>query len=152
MDEHIKYTKTLSKRIIAQKTIDRWRELDSKIGPIQAKDVDNQTLENFFTDIIKNHNAPISSLPTEFKTNKSFLIKLIETKPSLLNQIYLLDENHTMYKEILPEIENLHRLLIRCKCFLIPQIRKDIIFLAGKQPTVEDFLPIPEPKQKKTVR
>lgn len=158
MDEQVKCKESLSKRLmakkalenkrlLAQKTIDKCKEFDIKLTTIQAKDVDNQSLEDFFTNIVIKYNAPISCLPEEYKCNKDFLKNLIEIKPALLNQIYSLDENHTIYQDILPEIDNLHRLLIRCKCFLIPQIRYDIHFLIGTMPTVDDFLPIPKFKK-----
>ncbi len=150
--ESIKFKSNLSKRIIAQETIDKWKAMQPEVQiQVQAREVENVSLKEFFSKLILIHKAPIKCLPEDALADFDFLKSLVKSNPSILNEIYMLDDNHYIYNEFLPDIDvNELKRLLKSKHRILPNIRSDMKYLTScnYEPKLEDCLPIPKCKKK----
>lgn len=108
-----------------------------------------ETLDAFFEYLVLSKDAPLNCLPISYVQNKVFLIKLLNKKQALINEIYSV--NYYAYQDILTQLD-LNKFLKRCKFALLPQIKRDINFLLGNQPGQDEITAlIPTPKDKTLV-
>ena len=132
------------KKIIAKTTFYRCLGTSSFKGKSEdfIAQIDNfDTLDDYFEYLVIVQNAPLQCLPYNYLqfTNTQYLRKLVNKKPSLINDIY--DLNYYVYRQILRELD-LKKFLKHCKFALCPQIKQDIHDMLGETVDDNDFLDI----------